>query len=169
MIPELGHFAFILALLASLLLATVPLVGAQRRAPEWMALARPLAYVQCLFVLFAWACLVASFVLRVGALATLCVGGALVILPVVHALSRGASIGVMATLPAAFLGKYGFFTASLAAICFFEIASLNLAFFSHNTPIETAWNKTNPASMNIRPLNVFLLGLISAVKTPCTP
>jgi adenosylcobinamide-GDP ribazoletransferase len=45
--------------------------------------------------------LVASFVLKVGALATLGVGGALVILPVVHALSRGASIGVMATLPAA--------------------------------------------------------------------
>lgn len=45
--------------------------------------------------------LVASFVLRVGALATLGVGGALVILPVAHALSRGASIGLMATLPMA--------------------------------------------------------------------
>lgn len=45
--------------------------------------------------------LVASYMLRVGALATLGVGAALVILPVAHALSRGASIGLMANLPTA--------------------------------------------------------------------
>ncbi len=62
MIPELGHFAFILALLLSLALATVSLAGAQRGAQDWMALARPLAAGQSLFVLLAWGCLVASFV-----------------------------------------------------------------------------------------------------------
>jgi len=45
--------------------------------------------------------LVASYVLRVGALATLGVGAALVVLPVAHALSRGASVAVMASLPTA--------------------------------------------------------------------
>ncbi len=45
--------------------------------------------------------LVASFVLRVTAVATLGAAGALIILPTVHALSRSAGIGVMAILPAA--------------------------------------------------------------------
>jgi len=61
MIPELGHFAFILALLLSLALGTAPLVGAKYGAEEWMALARPLAAGQSLFVLLAWGCLVTSF------------------------------------------------------------------------------------------------------------
>ena len=39
MIPELGHFALILALLLSLVLATLPVVGAHKRVPAWMALA----------------------------------------------------------------------------------------------------------------------------------
>ena len=43
MIPELGHFALILALLLAALLATLPIVGAQRGVAVWMALARPLA------------------------------------------------------------------------------------------------------------------------------
>ena len=46
MIPELGHFSFILALLLSLLLGSVPLAAAQRGAAPWMAMARPLAALQ---------------------------------------------------------------------------------------------------------------------------
>jgi cytochrome c-type biogenesis protein CcmF len=61
MIPELGHFALILALLLSLVLATLPVVGAHKRVPAWMALARPVAQGQFLFVLFAWLCLAWSF------------------------------------------------------------------------------------------------------------
>ena len=49
MIPELGHFALILALLAAVVLGTLPLVGAGfgNRAPiaEWVRLARPAAQV----------------------------------------------------------------------------------------------------------------------------
>ena len=62
MIPELGHFALILALLLAAVQGTLPLVGAQRRIPAWMALARPAATGQFLFVLFAWLCLALSFV-----------------------------------------------------------------------------------------------------------
>jgi cytochrome c-type biogenesis protein CcmF len=62
MIPELGHFSLILALLLSALLATLPLAGAQRRIAVWMALARPLAAAQFLFIAFAAGCLVYSFV-----------------------------------------------------------------------------------------------------------
>ena len=61
MIPEIGQFALILALLMALLLGTLPLAGAQRGHAGWMALARPLARGQALFVALAWACLVASF------------------------------------------------------------------------------------------------------------
>jgi cytochrome c-type biogenesis protein CcmF len=62
MIPELGHFALILALLLALAQGTLPIIGAHRGVAEWMALARPAAQAQFAFVLFAWCCLVASFV-----------------------------------------------------------------------------------------------------------
>ena len=62
MIPELGHFALILALLLAALLGSLPLVGAQRRIRAWMTLARPLAAAQFLFIAFAFGCLAASFV-----------------------------------------------------------------------------------------------------------
>jgi len=62
MIPELGHFSLILALLLALVLGTLPLVGAARRIPAWMALARPVARGQFVFVATAWICLAYSFV-----------------------------------------------------------------------------------------------------------
>ena len=62
MIAELGHFAFILALLLALVLGVVPLAGAHRGAASAMALARPAALGQALLLLLAWGCLVASFV-----------------------------------------------------------------------------------------------------------
>ena len=62
MIPELGLFALILALLLSAILGTVPLVGAHRNVAAWMALARPLAHGQFLFVAAAFGCLAYSFV-----------------------------------------------------------------------------------------------------------
>jgi cytochrome c-type biogenesis protein CcmF len=62
MIPELGHFALILAMLLALAQGTLPIIGAHKRVAEWMALARPAAQAQFVFVLFAWCCLAASFV-----------------------------------------------------------------------------------------------------------
>jgi cytochrome c-type biogenesis protein CcmF len=61
-IPELGHFALILALLMALAQGIFPLVGSQRGVREWMALARPAALGQALFVAFAFGCLIHSFV-----------------------------------------------------------------------------------------------------------
>ena len=62
MIPELGHFALILALLVGLAQAVLPLVGAHRGIRSWMALARPAAMGQAFFVAFAFGCLIHSFV-----------------------------------------------------------------------------------------------------------
>jgi cytochrome c-type biogenesis protein CcmF len=62
MIPELGHFALILALLLAIVQGTLPIVGSHKGVAEWMALARPAAQAQFVFVVFAWCCLVASFV-----------------------------------------------------------------------------------------------------------
>src|SRR5919109_1291046 len=62
MIPELGHFALILALLLALIQGTLPLAGAATRNATWMALARPVAQGQALFVIFAWLTLAYSFV-----------------------------------------------------------------------------------------------------------
>ena len=62
MLPELGHFALILALLLALIQGTLPLVGAARRIPAWMALSRPVAQGQFLFIAIAWGCLAYSFI-----------------------------------------------------------------------------------------------------------
>ncbi len=61
MIPEIGQFSLILALTLALALATLPLIGAARGVPEWMALARPAAQGQFVFVAIAFGCLAWSF------------------------------------------------------------------------------------------------------------
>ncbi|MBL8448071.1 MAG: cytochrome c biogenesis protein CcsA, partial [Zoogloeaceae bacterium] len=62
MIPELGHFALILALLLALVQAVFPLVGAQRGVARLVAVARPAAQGQFVFVALAIAALGWSFV-----------------------------------------------------------------------------------------------------------
>ena len=62
MIPELGHFSLILALCLAITLGVVPLIGAFRNDGRLMSLARPLAQGQFLFIAFAFACLVYSFI-----------------------------------------------------------------------------------------------------------
>ena len=62
MIPELGHLALILAFLLAIVQGTLPLAGAARRVPAWMALARPVARGQFMFIAAAWACLAWSFI-----------------------------------------------------------------------------------------------------------
>ena len=62
MIPELGHFALILALLVAIAQGALPLAGAAYGEPRLMALARPAARAQFLLVVIAFACLAASFV-----------------------------------------------------------------------------------------------------------
>jgi cytochrome c-type biogenesis protein CcmF len=61
MIPELGHFALILALLVALALGTLPLVGAARHDVALMAMARPAARTLFALVAFAFGCLAWSF------------------------------------------------------------------------------------------------------------
>jgi cytochrome c-type biogenesis protein CcmF len=61
-IPELGHFLLILALAVALAQGVLPLAGAQKGRAEWMALGRPLAYLQLLLVGASFLCLTASFV-----------------------------------------------------------------------------------------------------------
>jgi len=62
MVPELGHFALILALCVAIVQATVPLAGTVWRVPGWIALARPAASAQMLFLVLAFGALVWSFI-----------------------------------------------------------------------------------------------------------
>jgi len=62
MITELGHFALILAFLVACVQATVPLIGAYKRWPGWMALAEPAATIQFLLTAMAFAALTWAFV-----------------------------------------------------------------------------------------------------------
>jgi len=64
MIPELGHFALILALCLAVVQAIVPLIGSLNRTPSWVALARPLAYGQFVFMAISFAALVHAFLVN---------------------------------------------------------------------------------------------------------
>jgi len=62
MIPEIGHFALILALSLALCQGILPLIGAQRNDAAMMAVARTAAMGQFFFVAFAFGCLTWAFV-----------------------------------------------------------------------------------------------------------
>ena len=62
MIPELGNFALILTLCIALVQGVLPLIGAARGNAAWMAVARPAAQGQFLFIAFAFAFLTYAFV-----------------------------------------------------------------------------------------------------------
>ncbi len=61
MIPELGQFALVLALCLALVQAALPLAGAATGKQEWMALARPAAAGQFVFVVIAFGTLIYAF------------------------------------------------------------------------------------------------------------
>ena len=61
MIPELGHFALILALILAVILATFPMIGSLVNIPGWVALGRPAAFGQFFFIAIAFGCLVNAF------------------------------------------------------------------------------------------------------------
>ena len=61
MIPEFGQFCLVLALLLALVQGVFPLIGAQRGIGAWVALARPVAQGQAVFVSIAFAALAWCF------------------------------------------------------------------------------------------------------------
>ncbi len=61
MVPELGQFALIIALIISVVLGTVPIVGAARGNAILMSVARPAGQGFFVFVAMAYGCLVWSF------------------------------------------------------------------------------------------------------------
>jgi cytochrome c-type biogenesis protein CcmF len=61
MVPELGHFALILALAITLAQASVPLLGTFTGNRRWMEMARPLAQGQLTFVAIAFVALLHAF------------------------------------------------------------------------------------------------------------
>ena len=62
MIPEIGHFALVTALIMALIQGTLPIIGAAQKNESWIALARPVAQGQFLFVLIAFVSLTYAFV-----------------------------------------------------------------------------------------------------------
>ena len=61
MIPEIGHFALILALALAILQGVLPMVGAHRNDAAMMSTARTAAVGQLVFVIVAYACLTWAF------------------------------------------------------------------------------------------------------------
>ena len=62
MVPEIGQFALILALVLALTQATLPLIGAARGKRSWIAVAAPAGQAQFIFVALAFLCLAYSFI-----------------------------------------------------------------------------------------------------------
>ncbi len=62
MVPEIGQFALIIALLLALTQATLPLIGASRGNRSWIAVAAPAGQAQFIFVAIAFCCLGYSFI-----------------------------------------------------------------------------------------------------------
>ncbi len=61
MIPEIGHFALIIALLLSISLGVFPIIGAARNNTAWMGIARPLAHGMTILIGIAFAALAYAF------------------------------------------------------------------------------------------------------------
>jgi cytochrome c-type biogenesis protein CcmF len=61
MVPELGHFALVLALVITIAQASVPLLGSFLGNRRWMEMARPLARGQLTFVAIAFVALLHAF------------------------------------------------------------------------------------------------------------
>jgi len=61
MIPEIGHFSLILAMLVALAMGVLSIAGGQRGRADWMALARPGAQALWLLSAFSFLCLTYSF------------------------------------------------------------------------------------------------------------
>lgn len=61
MIPELGHFALIIAFCIAVVQGILPMFGAQKGIPGWVALAKPAALAQFLFVAIAFGLLAYAF------------------------------------------------------------------------------------------------------------
>ncbi len=64
MIPEIGHFALIIALCVAIFQALVPLAGTALGVQRWIALAAPAALAQLLFICLAYACLTWAFLVH---------------------------------------------------------------------------------------------------------
>ena len=62
MIPEIGQFALIIALCIAIVQSIFPLAGATLGVQRWVALAKPAALGQFLFVAIAYACLTWAFI-----------------------------------------------------------------------------------------------------------
>ncbi|MCK5896682.1 MAG: heme lyase CcmF/NrfE family subunit [Cocleimonas sp.] len=62
MIPEIGHFALIIALSLAVIQAIFPILGVNSNKSHWMALAKPTAQAQFLFIGISFACLLYAFI-----------------------------------------------------------------------------------------------------------
>jgi cytochrome c-type biogenesis protein CcmF len=62
MIPEIGHFALIMALIVAMVQGVVAIAGAQMGIRSWMEMARPAAQVFFIFIVVSFGCLVYAFI-----------------------------------------------------------------------------------------------------------
>ena len=61
MIPEIGHFALVLALVVAVVQSIFPMLGAATNNAQWIAMAKPAARAQFVLLTVSFACLMAAF------------------------------------------------------------------------------------------------------------
>ena len=62
MIPEIGHFALVLALSVAVIQGIFPLWGTLTNKPHWISMVKPAAYGQLFFLVISFSCLLYAFV-----------------------------------------------------------------------------------------------------------
>jgi len=60
-VPEIGHFSIVIALVIALLQSVIPLAGAATNNSRWINVAKPTAITQFIFMCVAFVCLAYAF------------------------------------------------------------------------------------------------------------
>ena len=174
MIPELGHFALILALGLALIQASVPLTGSFANNAAWMNTARPLAWGQFTFTAIAFACLLQAFLTDDFSVAYVATNSN-TLMPTIYKVSAvwGAHEGSL-LLWAMFLAAWGATVASFSsnlprpvvARVLAVMGMIGIGFLLFMLLTSNPFDRIFPAPLEGRDLNPLLQDLGLAIHPP---
>ncbi len=174
MIPELGHFSLNLALVMSLALAILPLVGSFKNIQNWIALAKPAARAQALLVSVSYLCLTLSFLNNDFSVAYVA-NTSNTQLPLIYKVSgvwggHEGSLLLWALILSIWTIAVSFFTKGIPDVTTAQILSvmgmINVGFLLFMLLTSNPFERLTPAPLEGRDLNPLLQDIGLAVHPP---
>jgi cytochrome c-type biogenesis protein CcmF len=174
MIPEIGQISLILALLMALVQASIPLIGAQRGVASWVAMARPAAWGQLLFILIAYGCLTYAFLTHDFSIAYVA-HNSNVDLPLIYRISgvwgaHEGSLLLWALTLSAWTAAVGFFSRSVPEVMVARVLAVmgmvSIGFLLFMLLTSNPFDRLVPAPMQGRDLNPLLQDPGLAIHPP---